>query len=303
MPNDSQSDNVPRLIDFNDKIWAWYDISAGESLSFDAENVVMLFFVMQGKVTVSDSDGNTRIMRKSSFFLKPMGVGLDMAVPSISVLPPPYAQCADCESVRVVACRFHPYTSKCVNNFLRRVIGWKNQVLSGSACGPVVLTATEQVSAFLSSLVRVLSENSFRIDFCLLKLEELFIYLETYYERDSLRALFHPLLGMDIEFVNSVMDCYRMSKSVDEMASKLKMSRVTFNRHFSASFGMTASRWLRNMRNMDLLKLIVSTDTSFTEIAYDMGFSSSAYLTEYCRKNWGKTPTQLRAEGCDMRVV
>lgn len=149
----------------------------------------------------------------------------------------------------------------------------------------------------MRSLVHVLSSNTFSREFCVLKLEELLIYLETYYDVDRLRSLFGPLLGVDIDFVNRVMSCYKASKTPDELASRLKMSRATFNRHFIASFGMTASKWLRDMKNKDLLKLILSSDSSFTEIAYDMGFSSSAYLTEYCRKHWGKTPTQLRLEG------
>ena len=150
---------------------------------------------------------------------------------------------------------------------------------------------------YLTDLTDMLSEKEFCVNYYQLKLEELFIYLETYYEKYELSAVFSPLLGTDIDFINDVASNYQTCKSADELATRLKMSRITFNRRFMASFGTTASKWLRNMRSNELLKMIVSSDLSFTEIAFKIGFSSSAYLTEYCRKNWGKTPTQLRIDG------
>lgn len=273
----SSTDNV------QDRIWAWYDISANRRISFGPGNSIMLFFATLGKIAVTHSEGDTYIIEEGSFFLKPMNVGYD-----IDALNP---------EARLIVCNFHIYSHRYIKYFLKRLTGWKKNNPDDGKDSLVYLETERRISEFLNNLRNMLSEGQFSSNYCLLKLEELFIYLETYYDKEKLGEVFSPLLGTDIDFINEVISNYRTLKSVDEMATRLKMSRITFNRHFMASFGISASKWLRSMRNTELLKLIVSSDQSFTEIAYRMGFSSSAYLTEYCRKNWGKTPTQLRIDG------
>ena len=265
------------------RIWAWYDIPANRRASFSPGNSLMLFFTSLGKVAVNHSDGNTYIIEKDCFFLKPMNAGYDI-------------DALNTES-RLVVCNFQIYSHGYIKYFLKRLTRWKRNSPDEGKFSMPYMETERHTSEFLSNLTSMLSEEQFSSNYSLLKLEELFIYLETYYDKERLSAIFSPLLGTDIDFINDVISNYRTFKSVDELATKLKMSRITFNRHFLASFGISASKWLRNMRNTELLKTIVSTDQSFTEIAYHMGFSSSAYLTEYCRKNWGKTPTQLRIDG------
>lgn len=266
-----------------ERIWAWYDIPSNRRISFGPGNSIMLFFTSFGKIAVTNSEGDSYVIEKECFFLKPMNVRYD-----IDTLSP---------AARLVVCNFHIYSHRYVKYFLKRLVSWKKTRQDEGDRSITYLETERHTSEFLTNLTDMLSEGQFNSNYCLLKLEELFIYLDTYYDKEKLGDVFSPLLGTDIDFINDVVSNYRTLKSVDELATRLKMSRITFNRHFIASFGISASKWLRNMRNSELLKMIVSSDQSFTEIAYNMGFSSSAYLTEYCRKNWGKTPTQLRIDG------
>lgn len=294
MLNNGRTDKEPPSTEFDDRIWAWYDVSAEDRLSFKADKIIMLLFVLYGEVAVSDSEGRTMNVGKGGLILKPM----DSVVTVRSNVTAVSGSASFSDGSKLVVCRFNVSTSKRVSEFLRNVSGGgENLARFWHFRQATVLAANEHVVQFFSNLVGVLSENSFGGEFCLLKLEEMFMYLKAYFTEEELRQFFRPLAGIDIEFVTCVMDSYKQTTCVSEMASRLMMSRITFSRRFLSSFGVTAAKWLRDMRNRELLKLIVSTDASFTEIAYDMGFSSSAYLTEYCRKNWGKTPTQLRAEG------
>lgn len=76
-----EPNNIPHLTDFGDRIWAWYEIAEGGSLSFGEGNIVMLFFVIDGKVRVSDSVGNAMYIDKGGIFLKPMGLRYDLTSP------------------------------------------------------------------------------------------------------------------------------------------------------------------------------------------------------------------------------
>lgn len=283
MQNTGPDSRTSHTNDTQERIWTWYDIPPNRRISF-GPGKIMLLFTLSGKIALTHSKGNTYTIDKQCFFLKPMDTGFDIDV-------------LGREEARLAVCSICIYSLRFLKNFLKRIIGWK-KTHTGEEHGSFHWMETERhTSAFLDNLIGLLSENQFRSDYCQLKLEELFIYLETYCDRDGLRAVFSPLPGSDIDFFNDVISNYRSCKSVDGLAARLRMSRITFNRRFMASFGTSASKWLRGMRNNELLKMIVSSDLSFTEIAFNMGFSSSAYLTEYCRKNWGKTPTQLRIEG------
>lgn len=284
MQNTGPDSRTNHTNDTPERIWAWYDIPANKRISFGTGKNIMLFFTLSGKIALTHSHGNTYIIEKDYFFLKPMDAGFDI-------------DCISQEEVRLIVCSFHIYSHKFLKYFLKRIICWKNTNTTEERGNFHYLENEKHTSAFLTDLTDMLSEKEFCVNYYQLKLEELFIYLETYYEKDELSAVFSPLLGTDIDFINDVASNYQTCKSADELATRLKMSRITFNRRFMASFGTTASKWLRNMRSNELLKMIVSSDLSFTEIAFKIGFSSSAYLTEYCRKNWGKTPTQLRIDG------
>lgn len=283
MQNTGPDSRTNHTNDTLERIWAWYDIPANRRISFGPGKSIMLFFTLSGKIALTHSQGNTYLIDKECFFLKPMDVGFD--IDAIS------------HETRLIVCSFHIYSHRYIKDFLKRIISWKKSGTDEGNENFHYLETEKHTSEFLANLISLLSEKQFNSNYYLLKLEELFIYLETYYDKDKLGAVFSSLLGTDIDFINDVLSNYRHLKSVDELANRLKLSRITFNRRFMASFGTTASKWLRNMRNNELLKMIVSSDLSFTEIAFKIGFSSSAYLTEYCRKNWGKTPTQLRIDG------
>lgn len=283
MQNTGPNSRTNHTNDTLERIWAWYNIPANKRISFGPGKNIMLFFTLSGKIALTHSHGNTYIIEKDYFFLKPMDAGFD--IDAIS------------HETRLIVCSFHIYSHRYIKDFLKRIISWKKSGTDEGNENFHYLETEKHTSEFLANLISLLSEKQFNSNYYLLKLEELFIYLETYYDKDKLGAVFSSLLGTDIDFINDVLSNYRHLKSVDELANRLKLSRITFNRRFMASFGTTASKWLRNMRSNELLKMIVSSDLSFTEIAFKIGFSSSAYLTEYCRKNWGKTPTQLRIDG------
>ena len=81
------------------------------------------------------------------------------------------------------------------------------------------------------------------------------------------------------------------------------MSVSTFSRKFKEAFNDTAQHWLLARKAEAVLYDIVHTNGSFKEIAERHSFSSPAYLSNFCKQHFGKTPATLRKHwGLDIKL-
>ena len=78
--------------------------------------------------------------------------------------------------------------------------------------------------------------------------------------------------------------------SLEALASEVKFSPVYFHRLFKASTGKTLRCYVEEQRIKKAVDLLVSTDLSLTEIAYECGFSSQSYFSCAFKKRMGLTP-------------
>ena len=82
--------------------------------------------------------------------------------------------------------------------------------------------------------------------------------------------------------------------SVDALAEMMGMGRSQFYRKIKALTGLSPVELLRDMRLKKARELLLSTDKSVSEIAYEVGFSTPAYFTKCYREVYAETPTALR---------
>ncbi|MCM1138260.1 MAG: substrate-binding domain-containing protein [Muribaculum sp.] len=82
--------------------------------------------------------------------------------------------------------------------------------------------------------------------------------------------------------------------SVDMIAAKMGLERSQFYRKIKALTNYAPVELIRRLRLQEGHNLIVSTDKTFSEIAYEIGFSTPAYFTKCYREAYGETPTETR---------
>lgn len=254
-----------------------YDGEANGILRFYSEEMSMLVFVLSGNVTLTISNicENKRI-EKNNLFLLPLG-----GEGYIKILS---------NNTKLLVYRFNTNTFYCVRHFLIQ-LGHPNE---NALQNIHVLPINDPLQDYLNSLQRLLKSKKYCSHYYDLIVEEIIIYLNGFYPSNELSLLFGPILGHDSEFKSFVYANYRKANNVKELAEMKNMTLVTFNRYFVRAFGISASNWIRERRKDEILRDIMLTDLSFTELAFKYNFSSSAYFTIFCKNNWGKTPSEIR---------
>ncbi len=84
--------------------------------------------------------------------------------------------------------------------------------------------------------------------------------------------------------------------TVSDMAKLCCMSYSYFSRLFSEITGQTFSEYVNFIRMREAQRLLVTTEMTVTEIAFNTGFSSSSHFISRFRKIKGITPKQFRKQ-------
>jgi AraC-like DNA-binding protein len=82
--------------------------------------------------------------------------------------------------------------------------------------------------------------------------------------------------------------------SVSDLADVAGLSPSHFRRGFHREVGSSPRDYVTQMRLERAKRLLAETDRTITEMAFELGFSTSAYFTAVFHRVTGMTPTQFR---------
>lgn len=99
-----------------------------------------------------------------------------------------------------------------------------------------------------------------------------------------------------LAFQKLVTEDYSKSKKVQYYAKKLGVSTKTLNNISNDVVNMSAKTFIDEIVIMQIKRLLVGTDYSIKEIAYEVGFNDSTNFFKYFKKFTGLTPEVFRQE-------
>ena len=82
--------------------------------------------------------------------------------------------------------------------------------------------------------------------------------------------------------------------SVEDLAADMNLSRVQLYRKVKAVTGATPVEILRTARLNRGYQLLLTTDKSVSEVAYQVGFTAPSYFTKCFKEEYGKLPGDVR---------
>ena len=129
-----------------------------------------------------------------------------------------------------------------------------------------------------------------------IKIKEFFLILRVYYTKEQIYEFLYLILSNDIAFSEQIRLHWNKFQTAAELATFLNLTTKRFSTRFISVFGQTPYQWILQKRASAVLSEIESTGKLFKEIAVDNGFTSESSFTRFCRKEFNKTPTQIRIE-------
>lgn len=82
--------------------------------------------------------------------------------------------------------------------------------------------------------------------------------------------------------------------SVEEMGNRLGLSRVQFYRKIKALTNYSPNELVRNIRLNRAKQLLTSTESTVSEVAYSVGFSSPSYFAKCFKEYFGELPADVQ---------
>ena len=162
-------------------------------------------------------------------------------------------------------------------------------------CGITLLPIHELLFKELEVTREIMRTGMSCIHYQRIKKEMLFIELRGFYQKEDLARFFAPILGTDNDFKENVLRIYPQVETAQELIDRLNMSPSAFKRKFRETFGISARQWLIRKKEQKLIRDILMTNISIAELAEKYKFTAN-YMTTFCRKRFGKSPTELRLE-------
>lgn len=81
---------------------------------------------------------------------------------------------------------------------------------------------------------------------------------------------------------------------LDELASRVHLSKRSFNRHFKTATNMTLSEWLTAKRLILVQELLENGDDDMERIAQKSGFGTASNLRMHFKERFGVSPQSFR---------
>ena len=90
-----------------------------------------------------------------------------------------------------------------------------------------------------------------------------------------------------LEYINNNLSA---DLTLEKLASAANFNTIYFHKLFKASTGKTLHEYVEDQRIKKSVNLLISTDMTLTQIAYECGFSSQSYFSYAFKRRMGTSP-------------
>lgn len=101
-----------------------------------------------------------------------------------------------------------------------------------------------------------------------------------------------------LKMIRYIDENYSLDIQMDEILKVVPLSRRSIEMRFKKATGYTIYQYLLNVRIEHFAYLIITTDRSYVDIAYDVGFRDLLNVSRTFRKFKGCTPLEYRKKYC-----
>ena len=97
----------------------------------------------------------------------------------------------------------------------------------------------------------------------------------------------HKTIERTLEYINNNLSA---DLTLEGLAKAANFNAIYFHKLFKASTGKTLHEYIEEQRIKKSINLLISTDMTLTQIAYECGFSSQSYFSYAFKRRMGTSP-------------
>lgn len=140
------------------------------------------------------------------------------------------------------------------------------------------------------------SEKDFELDVFILLMEIWRTLVKHHFEKFTHDAVHTPDATNFIKVMDYIHHHYMEKIELSHLAEVLNLSKSSFCRKFKVHMNCTVFEYLINYRLSKAEELLLHTDKSIAEIAYQCGFGSTSYFIEKFKMKTQRSPLHYRKE-------
>ena len=248
----------------------YFETSEEKELSFSDNKIV---FVRKGAVVCSFDSFPDRNITEGQFFILPAGYNLTIkALDDSSILSVDMPEWSQNFSISSLAEKEGAVGSEQAEHLE------SNDILDG----------------YLNSLETYMQCGMDSQDIIQAKQTELLYILFSFYTKEELYCFFILCLTDEYRFRRQVRINYRKARNVLQLAEMMHYSYSGFNKRFKKVFGVSAYSWMQQQKAGLIYRELSLGGKSLKEISSDFGFLSLSHFNEFCHKELGASPSEIR---------
>ncbi|GHT64865.1 hypothetical protein AGMMS50239_23380 [Bacteroidia bacterium] len=256
------------------------DYEEGMAINRTAKDI-MLFFVLEGAISVNCGFAENRFIEAENFFLIPPMAPYSFHFPKKTKL-----YCCHLTE-KILLCR------KGKSEFLSEM--YEKLKLLNQDNDLYTIKSNQYIIKVLENSVANMNLGLRWMNYQKTIIQELQILISAYYCDEELARLFHPVFKGDIVFKSIVLQNKNKLLTVEEFAAAVHLNRNSFRNRFADMFGINPSEWILGNRTEQVINEL-KKDKSILSIVNDCGFSSYSSFVRFCRNFLHNTPAALRSQ-------
>ena len=259
-------------------VWKRYCLEPGKQNHWDGMQGIAIVMVLKGTMQISS---------------KQSGEPFDLGTHEVCLLPAiSRYQVLALEETQLLVCIFHLEIFPLDKEMLNALNPFYKRERLG--LGQVILKASELVVAFAFLMDEYLQKGFESEQLFDIKRQELFLLFFATHPKQELAPFFYPLIGEELPFKEFVISNHIKAKNVQQLAKMANYSTSGFIKKFTRYFNESPYQWMSRHKAKLILDEINSSPTSLKEIAFKFNFSTYQHFVEFCKMQFGVTPSQLR---------
>lgn len=268
--NTNECQKCPKAVD-NTIIYASHSRGFYHSVHRCEENIMI--FLIKGEVLVNSQEYAGTTLCAGEFILQAIGSKYEILAMT---------------DVECVCYRFSKPEFFCEGRY---------QHIAKEVVPPLIfspLKVSHELQFFLEASKSYLAGAKICKELLSFKQKELSFILSHCYTDYELSMLVHPLSKYTSSFQYFVLKNYCKVKTVEEFAKLGGYTTPTFRRIFTSVFRQPVYEWMQERRKEGIIYDLQHTEATISEVCYKYGFESLPHFSNFCKKNFGDSPRNLR---------